>query len=559
MDLSLTIPSSWRKPLKYAYVIIPVLSLILITIYSSWHASYYSSNIQDDLTYPYLFHHFQLHDAVVPGRHANILKYPLFFLQGLLPYNFTTLTIVNIGLTLLAVIWWAGLLLYMFGKKYLPLICGLLSIILFASVLFNVNFTETTVRNIEYPIGLTFITLVSEVLKRKVYSKKFTSLALFVTAMYGIALAGDSFMLYAFAVPLLVAIVIYGVQANRFTKQMLRAIILVLGSLLVGLFVRKFVSHFGIAVYYYSAAFDTKILPIDSLGPSILHALIQLVDLSGADFFGAKVNPRYPLNIVGFMLLVIGVVGVSLMVIKSFREYRKPRADIASKNTFLFSAVGLSFFLTLASYVFSDLVLTKLPDGTFVDAGQARYITLLPLLVVAGTVYFIKFFYTNRSFLPVAITTLCVLSCLVSFPTIRSSWRAFDAFSTSDRAEIINVVSAAKKNNVHLIVSGDSLGAPVRFWSHDEIQYTSITNCSYRFPYNTRISWINSIPHGNVGLVIDKTGMDTQYWQGCSDSDIRKTYGIPEKVVEIANPRGTQPVYLWLYSHDIRQKLPWSP
>jgi len=548
-----------RKQLRILYFVIPALALLLAALYSTLHASYYSSNIQDDIMYPYLFQHPHLHDILVPGRHANILKYLLFWLQGALPYNYAMLTITNVGLSLLALGWWVALLVYVCGKRYLPVICALLTTILLVSINFNVNFTETTVRNIEYPIGLTFIVLVYELLRRRSLSRKHWIIGLVGSLLFSLALAGDSFMLYAFTAPLLVLLGVYWLQAGSLTKQAWRALGLVIGATLLGLIIRKAVGHLGIVNYYFSPVFDAKILPSGSLGPSISRALLQLTDLSGGNIFGLTIGLSSLVYFVNFGFLVVGVVGLLVIIKRVVASYKLPGATIDKQKAFLLGAVALAFIATFASYLLSNLVVSQQPNGQFADAGQARYITLLPLLAVAGVPYVLERFYNGRRHLPVVLVALSLLVALVAIPGAKKSWQGFDAFSNANRQTILNVVAAAKKNDVHLVVSGDSLGAPVRFWSHNTIQYTSIINCTHRFPYNTRKSWVNSKPAGNVGLVVDKTGMDDQYWRDCSDKQIQDFYGKPQYVVNITNPRGTQPIALWVYSHDIRQNLPWSP
>lgn len=554
--MNATTLAHWRKKklVKYLPFALSGLALLAVVVYSSWRATYYFSNIQDNLLYPYLFQHFRFHDIIVPAGHANILKFPLFWLQSLLPYNFLTLSLADVGLSALSIIWWAALLVKIFGKRYLPLICTILGAILFAAVSFHINFLETTVRNVEYPIGLSFILVVNDIFSRKYFTKKVLAVYAAIGLLFAASLAGDNFILFAFTVPLLLALAIYWFQTGKINRRLLLAGGAVVIATLAGLILRKLTALLGIESFFASPMFSFRAAPASSLGPSISHASTQLMDLSGANVFGRPISPTNVLYFVNFALLVTGVVGLVYLLIDTFRGYYHKKS-IETDDRFALGVLAFSFFTTFCAYVFSNLVVIRLADGRYTDAYQSRYITLLPLILVVGVIALLRRFYPKRKDITVVVIIALVLAALLAIPSVRRNWRDWDTFGKASRQTVMNIVNAAEQNNVKTIVTADSLGAPTRFWSHNKVQYVSIIGCTNRFPYNTRRSWGDYTNSGNTALVIDQTGLGTSYWSGCSLDNIRNFYGQPEKTISLPNPQGTQPITMWIYPNDIRSKL----
>lgn len=542
-----------NKYLFYAYFIIPILGLLAVEVYSTLHANHYLSNIQDDLLYPYLFQHFSLNDIVVPSAHANTLKYPLFALQSVIPYNSVSLTIVNLTLAIGAVAWWVTLLMYIFGKKYLPIICTFLAAILFAGFIFHISFAETTIRNIEYPIGLSFIIVVNHFMNKNKTSRLQLYLAVVAFGLFALAVSGDHFMIYGFTVPILIVIAINWLQAKTANKKLLTALAITLGSTLCGLLFLKVIAHLGIVGLYSSTEFATKILPVSALGPSIAHATLQLLDLTGADIFGRELGLNTLLYFLNLFGLIFGIAGMFMIVRDSFKPLR---SKLFEKNSFTISVLAFSFFVTYIAYIASNLVVVAQSNGTFTDASNARYITLMPLILVVGFIFFFTKVYPKRKEFYYIMLVVYAVAILFAIPTVKSDWKPWDMFANHSKTTITNIISAAKENNVKAIVTADSLGAPVRFWSNNTIQYVSITGCTDRFPYNTRRSWgIIPVENGNTALVIDKSGIGSSYWSGCTYKQIADFYGQPSKVVYSTNLQGSNPIQIWIYPTNVLEKL----
>jgi hypothetical protein len=147
--------------------------LLAVTVYTSVCASIFIANNSDAVVYPYLFMDgIGGSDMVVPGKHANILKYPLFWLQSVLPYNYETLMVVNVLLVVATVFGWLFLLMRIVDRKYHDVLIAGLILLLISSQSFNTEIIYNTVRNIEYPIALAFIMATAHILLGKAFRRR---------------------------------------------------------------------------------------------------------------------------------------------------------------------------------------------------------------------------------------------------------------------------------------------------------------------------------------------------------------------------------------------------
>ncbi len=537
------------------YLVTSFVVLALSTLYAGWHANLVYSNVQDATVYPYLFKGLHPHDIILPGSHPNILKFPLFWLQSLAPYNFATLTFVNLSLLFCTVFGWCFLLAYIFGKRNLPLIFIIMASILLGSVSLEMNLIETTIRNIEYPIGLAFILLVGRLLKNRPLSRKHQWVAMIIASLFSLSISGDNFMLFAFVTPILLALCIDWLRTSQLPRRVTTAFGLVVVVVVASAAIRKFVSLAGIT--YYPGP-STKVLPVDSFGPSLAHAASQVPDLFGATIFGQPVKMNNSIYFVNFVLLVIGLCGLVAILRWAFQlSCNKAANNKFSTDRFVLATLSLSFLTTIGSYILSGLAVVKLPDGTFTDASNTRYLSLIPFLLLPGILFVLARHHTARRPLLFIVAGVTMLSIVVSIPSIRKSSVGGDTFSTITQDNIQSTLAILRSNNITQIVSGDALAAPIRFWSHDKIQFASLASCNQYMHQNTRLSWRQTSPKPiSTALIIDRVGADRAGLGLCSDEELRGQFGAPAKV-EIPKQYSSQPTAfeVWIYHYDIRQKL----
>lgn len=535
------------------HYVLPVILLLTATIYSGCSANALFSTNSDALVNPYFFDNFRLHDMIVPGGHTLVLKWPLFILQTILPYNFTFFTLVNLSLLIVTIGTWAGLLIYIFGKRFTPLICLALTCIILSSTVLTINLLETTIRNIEYPIGLGFLLAIQSILVNDICSRKKYVIVGVISLLYGLSAAGDTLQIIAFGLPALVVVGLFWLAGRSKNKYALQSAGYVIATLCIVYIIRYAISASGVTSLYSDPSFDLKVAPFDQVLPSVATAFYQTLSLMGADIFDKSVSVKNSVYFLNFILVFVGTAGLWV----AFREsvIKTDRKTVGEQHSFIYCTLLFGFILTFFSYAVSGLVLTRLPQGGFADAGQIRYLTLLPLLIVVGIAYIIKTLNNSRVFI-FALAAL-MTTVILSLPTLVAEHNITNNLAAKQTQIVTNIVSVARKNNIALIASGYWYGATTRFWSQDEVKYVSKSSCNYPWPqYNMRKSWYTPSENNiKSALLIDRSGVDKDYWLNCSDDQIIHIYGQPSGKETIEQGSGKQPIEFWIYDYDIRSRL----
>jgi hypothetical protein len=540
------------RPLRIAFPVISIIILVFSVCYFTWHSSLFFSNIQDSIAYKYLFSNFRLNDIVLPGNHSNILKFPLFFIEAALPHTFKIYLMVNLSLVAAGVIGWAILLIYIFGRHYIALICLCLASILLISPAMSMNFTETTIRNIEYPIGLSLLLAIRYVLNNSKIKRKSIILISFISILFGITLAGDSFMLYSFLGGITLALIAYCVQSRSIQKRIIYSFGIILATYIISTLIRKIVTTTGVVKLYFAPQFNANILPFEQIGANVSTTIHQLIGLSGSDIFGKSINVNHGLEYINLALFSVSIIGGALLAIRAFKMFHS-RKIVNYKDSFLYLSLCLIAFTTVLAYVVSGYAAYQQPNGVITSLGQERYITLVPFILVALLVATIKTYYTR--YLAVTLPIIILIGMLFSLPTIIDYSAKIDKNAAYTHRIIDNVITAVKANGVKTIISGDTIGSVVRFWSHDTIDYASVIDCNHQFTHNIRRSWYLPNNKGRSALVVDRSGIDAPYWKDCTDEKLRSLYGNPMLILPVENPPGLEPVYLWIYPSDIRDRI----
>lgn len=532
--------------------------LAVITLYTSWFANYYLSGNSDDIVYPYLFEDFKFNDMTLPGQHSNILKFPLFVVQAILPYNFLTFTLIGIGLVLTTVIAWAYLLGRIFGKRYLFIICLSLASVLLGSIELNNQLYGTTIRNIEYPISLAFIIVIAQVSKNGIGETFIRRMLIgIVSILFAMTVAGDSFFLYTICGALFIMLAFFwSIRDSLKSKQpssyyFLQATSLVAGVIILAIIMRLFVRVTNIASFNTDAAFLPHVLPLNHLSPSLSTAATQVVTLSGANIFGQTVKLSHSLVFLNFLILVVGLIGL-IRILSDIGSTAK-RQDVLKRLGFvrLFTLGSTAFagVLAFALYVGSDQVVSESPAGIIASAGQERYLTLIPMLLVVGVVYIIWRNYSRNRAVVLGFPILILLIILANAVTIKNNHKLENGL----RTDPIAIADVLQKNDIPVLVTGYWYAASTRFWSEDTITVAPIGNCNVQGPLiNGRSSWYESSPSvKKSALVVGHTGIDAIY-ATCPDEELMAIYGKPSQVLPI---KSANDLNLWVYKYDIRAKI----
>jgi len=534
------------------WVWLAIFCLGCATLLSAFYANHQQSANADDIVYPYLFSHYTRSDIVLPGQHSNLVKFPLFIVQSLLPYNYLSFSIVNIGLFVISIGLWAFLLFIVIKQRRDLLIISVsLMIILVSSTDFANNFVGTTIRNIEYPISLFFYIVVAQLYVHRV--KRI--LLLVAGGLFAFVCAGDSFFVYGAGLAILITLLaplVSQLRNRRISASTLQAPLFVIVALIASVIIRKAISTLDIVNYYTGSFLSPHLLPLSHILPSLRVATLQFLDLCGADIFSGYAKSISPFTALSFFIVLCSLVGLAMLSVSWLRHgIRKCEQDIPPWRQIVEWTLANTFWLVICLYIASDLVVTN-NHGHFVSAEQERYITFLPLLLCIGLVHILRYahsrtpkIYKNLGYAPIII----VAFLLVSLPIIRSSFKMNNAFL----ADAQWTANTAQRHNVQVIASGYWYGAATSFWAHNSLRFVSIAGCNAAAPpFNNRRSWyVPSTKTMHSALVIDRSGADKPYWT-CSNERLKQIYGSPTQIITGRGP--AQPV-MWIYDYDVRSRI----
>ncbi len=535
-----------RKSHFYVAVLIFASCLLLITsVYAGKHASDdYSTNSNAHML-THIFSGDTEYPVVLPGPHATLLVIPLVYVQGRLPYHYTSFTLVNIGLVVATMFGWALLMIKLFGRKYEVPILIILSSLIFTSVAFSYSLAYTTIRNIQYPIVLWFVMIVASVLSGAIQTRRQKILSVVGTILFVITLAGDSFFNYAIMLPLLLVIGWYWIQSRQFTLNMAKALGLLGGAVVGTAFLKFALSAAGIITFDYSYWGQNTIIDSARLVPSFSVALTEGLKLHGAYIFNQILDPKNMSVFVNFGLLLLGFGGLFMILSQANRNYRNKKG-LKDENNFVVVVMAISFFVTFLIFALSGYAIATLPSGQIVSAENARYISLLPLITVISLLWILKNYYAKHAGLVVVLCTVLVAGIVTSYPVIRTAY-ASDKHKLEISASLdsINQMIFHLNNNEVTQVSADYWYADVlRFWSKNTISTTGPVSCDSSL-LSDPSSLFTKQKH-NTALIIDRGDRNYAFWS-CTDSQLTEIYGVPNERYEVAGAGPNEPVKIWIY------------
>jgi len=479
---------------------------------------------------------------------------------------------MNIGLIILTIAGWSTLVWRTLGKRVAAISGLALSAFLFASPSLATGLLGNTIRNIEYPIFLGYVASVACLLHtQKLWSsRKLTVTIACFAILMAFVMAGDGLMLFLTVLSVL-ATIIWQKLRWRSLPSSWKPPLMYIGLTVLGYAVIKYLAQkVGIVSYYNDVAFQPRVISYDHLGISISETIKQLIEMHGATVFG--LNPIGRVHLLYFLnalLLICGIWG-TLWILNN-KEHSNPRQAHATQLHFkpiqytLLTCLSFSFIVILALYVIADQVVQNGPHGTPIPAGQARYLTLLPFLSSLGLAVWLSRFRLISYRYITALACVIVMGFLASGRYLAILHSNAGYGENYYRSTTARIAQTAEANDIHTLVTGYWYGATVRFWSQNRIQYANVMDCNLPGPtFNMRWSWYK--PSSSVkrsALIVDRTGNDAGSWK-CSNQDLIRIYGQPEKVISIpispdpvGEPVKTElgQVQMWIYGYDLRQKI----
>lgn len=539
-----------RKSRVYLVVLAAAAILLLLTsAYAGFKASNSYSTNPNAVILTQLFSGKINYPVIVPGPHATLLVIPLVYIQGHLPYHYTSFTLVNVALVVMTIVAWAFLLVKLFGRKYEVPILLILSSLIFTSVAFSYSLAYTTIRNIEYPIVLWFVMIIAYLLKGVPYSRRQKFWATCGTVLFIVTLAGDSFFTYAILLPLTVVLGWYWVQSREFTRPMLKALVLMVGSYIGAVILKFILGATGIIFFDYGFWHQNIILPTSRLWSSVGVAVTQTLDLHGANIFGRVIDIHNIAFFINFALLLVGLTSLGMILAQANRNYRNKKG-LADDVNFVLVVMAVSFIVTFLIYALSGYAIATLPNGQIVDAKNARYISLLPFITVIGLVWLLKNYYSKHVLLICGLCAVLVVGIGASHKTIKTVYNNGEQQLelAPSRTSIDQIRDILKQNNVTAISSDYWYGPVLRFWTNNSLELAPRVGCDASTLTDPNNGNFTKEPGHNTALIVDRGNLNYGFWQ-CTDEQLTRLYGTPTKILEVQGAGPNPPVKIWIYKN----------
>jgi hypothetical protein len=296
--------------------------------------------------------------------------------------------------------------------------------------------------------------------------------------LFSVTLGGDSFFDYGVLVPLVVVIIWYWAQSQKFTRNMVKAAAVLVAVFVGAELMKAILSATGVLDFNFAFQGQNSIIPTRSLAPSITIALQQLLNLQGGNVFGQVVHIHNMATFVDFGLFLAGLVGLVMILARANRSYRQ-KAGIADDNSFVFVAVAVSYFAVFWIYVLSGYVISTLPNGQIISVENTRYISFMPLLGTVGIIWLLKNYYSKARALVAVLCAVFVICMAVGFSGVNTTYKSGVQMELApSRASINQIIDILRQNSVSNVLADYWYAPPLTFWSNSEFGLVPQQGCS---------------------------------------------------------------------------------
>lgn len=523
---------------KVFLILLSFLLLASVSIYSAIQTSRLTVNDADAVVNTYLVGD-GLKDAKInlQPEHTNLLKFPLFYLQSKLVYNYSSFVALNIMLTLGATLGWAWLGFKLFGKRMGIVNTLLLTFFVSTSVLLNLNTNWTTIRNIEFPIAFYFVYIISKYLRHGMKDRRAVMSITAAGLLYSILLASDAYFLYIVSVPILIYMTILYIERRLTIQRLLTAGVIIVFCSVVAktiLWTAQKIDYLSLSS---SGDFSLKIVDFDEFFPAISTAFHKLLELSGGNIFGKSVSLKSVGAYLALLFIIMAIFSAFKVLVTRF-SLRTRKTDDVHIHTI--SITSISFIICFLMFVLS---------GHAKD-GPHRYIVIMLFLACLLIVWVLKKYRSHESFLIIISAALITLS-LIGVKLSINTYAQLRLSYSKQTNDYKTAASLLQQEYIDVFGSGHWYGATARFWTHNKILSVPIIGCNKRFSALTRDSWYKPDDQlSRSALIVERQGPDSEFWNDCNDAMIESIYGQPIKVI----PYNSTDKIL-IFDYDIRHKI----
>lgn len=546
---------------KYA-----ILSLVILgatTILWAFLGAKLQQGNADQLVNSLLFERLStFREALLPGQHSFLIKWPLFFLIKLLGYSAITFITVTVA-TALATVAFLVVLLYRIERR--PLIFGTLCLALasvlllipaqpYTGVMLPVNMAMLTTRNLEYVLYIASLVLL--VRSPRIKSWGFWLAIVFLTLL----IASDKLFLTLSLGGALLAFVVYALRqrqglVNLSAKWLTLSVVSILGAFgLLWLLNAVGVTHIANqpAVGPFGLVHNER-----SLALGFIYGFLGLMTNFGANLaYDSSVLKNIPGQIythllgtggIAFMLngiiFVVGVVIVYRLIVSSLAggKPQKANLDNATKLSILLIWTTLAAFIVFAA-------------SNHYYAADARYLTIALFAVFISAAVFSRhrYWHPEKTVLVGLIITIGILFGLTA---------ALHSYNT-DKAALAEVnrrnisISQALAQHPVSVLAGDYWRVtPTRLIAGNRFNVMPLTGCTRAQDILSSKSWQPDLNDHSFAYLLSLDQSLTNY-PSCTLDLVVNSYGRPNASILIAGSLEHPKELVLFYDNGIHKSAP---
>lgn len=539
------------------YVALSLLVLLVTTITWSWLGARLQTGNADQLIDPYLFqsgHTFQ--EAVFPGAHSFLIKWPVFWLVKLLAYSGGAFLGTTIACSLLTV---GALAFVLYKIERRPLVFGTLCLALasclflvptqpYAGGLLPVNMAMLASRNLEYIVFLAGLYLTV----CRPFRLRNRSLWVGI-GLLGLLIASDKLFLTFGIGGALIALIVYAL-ARRWNHVSLAVHYLVgvglaaaLGFGLLGLLTLTGTTHLAneVGASPYQLVDNLKDV---SLG--ILYAFMGVLTNFGANpAYDATVvrqlphqalsrllSPSGPSYVINALILLVVLAMASRLLLDSLIR-RKGNAAVRPPLNFAILLVWTAV-TAVASFVASR----------HYYAVDARYLTISVFALFIAAASYLR---TREAWPPVRLAaagSIIMLGIILGIFSVIRTYQTEGAALADTNRRNLTVAAALAHHHVDVLVGDYWRSVPVKFASGSSLNILPLGACTQPRTALTSGAWQPNLRQHSFAylLTLDRSLTDYPH---CSLDQVVAAYGKPNASALIAGSFANPKEALLFYDH----------
>lgn len=536
--------TGWFITTKWFVRIYPLFGLVVLLISTIfWAILGARLNLQnsDQLVNAYLFEKPEtFKEALLPGSHSFLLKWPLFWLIKTLHYTNDAYIGVTVGVVLVTVAAFAFILYrierrpLVFGTILLALTSVLMLIptIAYAGALLPVNMAMLASRNIEYVIYIAGLTLLTR--SRRVRSVQFWLGAVVLVVL----IASDKLFLYLTAGGAILAVTAYGLSAgwnlvSTSARWVVAAILAGIGATgilwlvnfadLTHIVNQSGIGPYGLVTNVHDLSLGVAygilhVLTNFGANPAATTMLLRSVPHDAWANFLTLSGPAYLLNLIVFATVLIA----------AYEIIRHSLAHNKDKNIWLDNSSKLSIAMVWTSA--AAVVLFVVSKHYY--AADARYlgIVLFGLFITGAT-------YLGRrqisSGLLVSAGTLFTVGTLLTISGVIHAYQQDQTALAPTNQRNIRIAAALKQHSVHVLVGDYWRVLPIHSLSSGKQNVMPLQSCTTPRDTLTSRVWQPDLNKTSFAYILTLDGSLTDYPQ-CTLRGVIDAYGRPNGSIVIA-------------------------